>query len=93
MIANLTLYWTEQVMNLTATAAQVRLWWPAGKGPHPLYNLTVALDQPSGEVSTSRSVGFRVMSLVTTNDTDASAHAKDSGAGEAQLHAGGIVSQ
>jgi beta-mannosidase len=65
------------ILNMSATAQQVKLWWPNGKGSQSLYNLTATLDQESGEFKATRSVGFRVMSLVTTNDTDATEREKD----------------
>ena len=68
------------IVNVSASAAQVKLWWPSGKGAQPLYNLSAVLDQAEGEIRASRSVGFRVMSLVTTNDTDAAEREKDASA-------------
>lgn len=46
------------------------------------YNLTATVRQESGAplFATTRTVGFRVMSLVTTNDTDATERASDAGA-------------
>jgi hypothetical protein len=62
------------------SATAINLWWPAGHGAQPLYNLSVAFI-PAGSfedeiaaavsVSTQRRVGFRVFALVTGNDTDA----------------------
>lgn len=68
---------TVVVTNVSASAEQVKLWWPNGKGGQSMYNLTTTFDQITGEISATRSVGFRVMSLVTTNDTDATARAND----------------
>jgi beta-mannosidase len=67
-------------LNLSATAQQVKLWWPAGLGVQALYNLTVRVEQPASGGSgfeTTRTVGFRVMSLVTTNDTDPAERRRD----------------
>ena len=67
-------------LQLAASAAQVKLWWPAGVGSQPLYNVTAtwtsekaaAAAADSGSVtSTSRRIGFRVFALVTVNDTNA----------------------
>jgi beta-mannosidase len=59
---------------LTASAAQVQLWWPNGLGAQPLYNLTVTFT-PSGApgspaLTAARRTGFRVFALATGNDTD-----------------------
>ena len=67
------------VVNVSATAAQIRLWQPAGNGEQPLYNLSVSLRQGPAAVEAVRRVGFRVVSLVTTNDTDGAAAAADAG--------------
>jgi hypothetical protein len=59
----------ESVVELTlhATAEQIKLWWPNGVGPQPLYNVTADV---AGTVTTSRTIGFRHFALVTGNDTD-----------------------
>jgi beta-galactosidase/beta-glucuronidase len=70
------------------TAKNVKLWWPAGHGAQPLYNLSVVFT-PSGQqaetaaaaaVSAERRVGFRFFALVTGNDTDPSYVAASKGA-------------
>ncbi len=81
------------VLNLTAEARDVRLWWPVGlAGERMLYNVTAsfapsraaaaaaaaaaagttAAQAPAAAVvvSTTRAIGFRVVALVTGNDTD-----------------------
>jgi hypothetical protein len=65
-------------LNLTAAAKDVKLWWPAGVGAQPLYNIIVTFTA-SGEqreetaaLTLSRRVGFRHFALVTGNDTDPS---------------------
>lgn len=67
--------------SLSVKAADVKLWWPAGMGKQPLYNMTVrwkqqntsALSSTTGAagVSATRTIGFRSVALVTGNDTDA----------------------
>ena len=59
---------------IDAAATDVKLWWPAGHGPQPLYNLTVSFEPDHATatvVSTTRQIGFRVFAVVTGNDTDA----------------------
>ena len=63
-------------LQLSATASQIKLWWPTGVGAQPLYNVsaTWAPSGPSDNIVASkavRRVGFRVFALVTINDTDA----------------------
>ena len=66
-------------LQLTATAAQIKLWWPQGLGGQYLYNVTAtwtpsspSLSPPSSPPVTTavRKMGFRVFALVTINDTD-----------------------
>jgi len=68
---------TATTLRINATATDIKLWWPAGVGSQPLYNLTVsfipapgtgsALSEP---ISVMRKVGFRDIAIVTSNDTD-----------------------
>jgi beta-galactosidase/beta-glucuronidase len=64
------------VLKTTASAAQIKLWWPAGHGAQPLYNLTVAFtatgapQADANPISGTRQVGFRFFALVTGDDTD-----------------------
>lgn len=70
---------SNHTLNVTATDADVKLWWPAGMGSQPLYNVSVSftpyppthrgLDGAPGAVLLRR-VGFRHFALVTGNDTD-----------------------
>ena len=63
-------------LSMTASAAQISLWWPVGAGAQPLYNISVSFSPGASGVTTSpaveavRRVGFRVFALVTGNDTD-----------------------
>jgi beta-galactosidase/beta-glucuronidase len=66
-------------LNLTASAKDVKLWWPAGVGAQPLYNITVSFtasgtqkthSDAAAAITLSRRVGFRHFALVTGNDTD-----------------------
>ena len=72
-------------LQLTASAAQIKLWWPTGVGAQPLYTVSAtwtptpkaapaapAASSSAATVSTtSRQMGFRVFALVTVNDTNA----------------------
>eukprot|EP00038_Savillea_parva_P004143 m.134586 g.134586 ORF g.134586 m.134586 type:complete len:1103 (-) comp11390_c0_seq3:144-3452(-) len=59
-------------LELSATAEQIKLWWPNGLGAQPLYNVTTTWTPLTGApISALRRVGFRVFALVTVNDTDA----------------------
>ena len=78
------------VLSLPAAAADILLWWPAqspgGRGPHR-YAVTVSYTPSGGGgggavISDSRMIGFRVLYLVTGNDTDPSALAGVDGSGD-----------
>lgn len=63
---------TNVTLRVPAEAASVRLWWAAGLGQQPLYNLVVAFrpqaqveDAEVHEVTSSRRVGFRYFALVS----------------------------
>ena len=66
--------------SFTATASQIRLWWPnnVGKGTHPLYGVSVeyvsenTASVTSSPVSTSRKIGFRTFAIVTGPDENPS---------------------
>lgn len=70
-------------MKLSASASQIRLWWPGSSGLHPLYWVNVTFTpqkeqsiksalspMTANPVSVSRRIGFRTFALVTVNDTD-----------------------
>jgi len=72
---------SKQVLKVEATAAEIKLWWPAGHGAQPLYNVTVSYTSDSftsesdsethaGAVTATRVVGFPQFALVTGNDLD-----------------------
>jgi hypothetical protein len=48
-------------VTLSASASAVKLWWPAGQGAQPLYNVSVSF----GKVEATRRVGFRTFAMVT----------------------------
>ena len=72
-------------LQLSVTAAQIKLWWPSGVGAQPLYhvsttwtppasaddNVATAAPPPPHAITAVRRLGFRVFTLVTINDTDA----------------------
>lgn len=53
-------------LELDANAEDIKLWWPAGVGAHPLYNVSIR----AGKSSLHRRVGFRSFTMLTSNDTD-----------------------
>lgn len=64
------------LVDLIATAAQVRLWWPNGAGQQPLYNVSASIgitDQSDFRATTTgtavRRIGFRTFALVTGGGT------------------------
>ena len=65
-------------LELTASAADIELWWPINCGTQTLYNITATVGPATTLVTTatagaaraSRLVGFRTVALVTGNDTD-----------------------
>lgn len=79
-------------LHLTARANDILLWWPAGvgMGQQPLYNITASwhpdkqglgVKNSIPVVSSIRRMGFRVVALVTTNDTAASVAQQQTGSG------------
>eukprot|EP01059_Diplonema_ambulator_P005508 TRINITY_DN1525_c1_g1_i1.p1 TRINITY_DN1525_c1_g1~~TRINITY_DN1525_c1_g1_i1.p1 ORF type:complete len:931 (+),score=264.77 TRINITY_DN1525_c1_g1_i1:382-2793(+) len=61
---------TTHIVNITAPAGGVKLWWPNNMGARPLYNVTVTITGAGQTVTTERKIGFRMLALVTGNDTD-----------------------
>ena len=67
---------TNVTLSLKASASEIKLWWPAGLGGQPLYNVTAtftpdaAQELVSPSLSATRRLGFRMFALVTGNDTD-----------------------
>jgi len=59
---------------VVVTVPDVDLWWPAGYGEHPLYDLDVSLDRAGSAGQTpaldgyARRVGFRTITVDTTPD-------------------------
>lgn len=63
---------SNATVTITATAAQIKLWWPNGLGSQPLYTVTATFTPSSGSssaVSATRSIGFKYFVLVTGDDT------------------------
>jgi len=67
---------SDVTLKMTASANQIKLWWPAGHGAQPLYNITTSFtpSTPTAAVMASpetiKRVGFRMFALVTGNDSD-----------------------
>ncbi|UWR00048.1 glycoside hydrolase family 2 protein [Rhodobacteraceae bacterium S2214] len=49
---------------LSARVSQPKLWWPAGQGDQPLYDLKIT----AGDATATRRLGLRQMELVTEED-------------------------
>jgi beta-mannosidase len=79
---------SQASLQITATAAQIKLWWPSGLGAQRLYNVSATWRPSSSTVAPTtavRRLGFRVFALVTINDTNASivaANASTEGTGK-----------
>tara|TARA_R110002020_G_scaffold48818_2_gene139120 strand:- start:2245 stop:4671 length:2427 start_codon:yes stop_codon:yes gene_type:complete len=54
----------DGVARLTLTIQNPELWWPAGHGARPLYDLEIRL----GQDTVTRRIGFRTVELVTDTD-------------------------
>jgi beta-mannosidase len=54
---------------VTVEVPDARLWWPAGYGDQPLYDLAVTLSAAGAELDTyARRIGFRTITVDTTPD-------------------------
>uniref|UniRef100_A0A7S0IZA9 beta-mannosidase n=1 Tax=Calcidiscus leptoporus TaxID=127549 RepID=A0A7S0IZA9_9EUKA len=81
-------------LHADADARAIKLWWAAGMGSQPLYNLTVSFS-PEGSADAAppvvvralRRVGFRYFALVTGNDTDP-AYVKEAASAEGTVSHG-----
>lgn len=63
---------SSSTVTLTASATDISLWWPAGMGQQPRYNVTASLTVQgggSGPIAVTRKIGFRFFAVVTGNDT------------------------
>jgi beta-galactosidase/beta-glucuronidase len=67
---------SNQTLDMTAEATEMKLWWPAGLGEQPLYNVTVTFtpasassDRVGAALSATRRIGFKYFALVTGDDT------------------------
>ena len=69
------------VLNVSATSAQVKLWWPVRMGEQNLYNISVQFAPEGGEgssssssapppISASRRIGFRDFKVITAAPGD-----------------------
>ena len=75
-------------LQINATSAEIKLWWPTGVGAQPLYNVTATWTPTSSAKTTTavRRLGFRVFALVTINDTDAATVASNASADGSGTH-------
>ena len=63
----------DQVLKINLHASNVKLWWPNGLGDQPLYKVQVSLvsenSSDDANLWIQKRVGFRIVALVTSNDT------------------------
>ena len=74
---------SERRIMLELHAQGVQLWWPHTLGAQPLYNVTaefVPWLRGPRIVSSTRSIGFRHVALVTVNDSDKAQRSNDNAA-------------
>jgi hypothetical protein len=69
---------SNSIVTVNAAAADVRLWWPAGHGAQPLYNVTLSFTPSAADtgphtataaagaaaISATRRIGFRMFAVV-----------------------------
>jgi beta-mannosidase len=60
---------TIVTMSFTVPKEEIELWWPNGMGNHRLYDVYIGTTTANFSTWIHKRVGFRVSSLVTTNDT------------------------
>jgi beta-mannosidase len=67
----------ESAVNVTlhAAARNYTLWWPNNMGSQQLYNVTATFRAAGTATTAVRRIGFRVLNLVTVNDTNATERA------------------
>ena len=82
----------ENSVNVSITASpskgEIRLWWANEMGAQPLYEVRASLSVPgtTGEpLQASRTIGFRVLHLVTADDSDPSVLAGANGSGNTTM--------
>ena len=72
-------------VSMETMAGKVQLWWPNEMGSHTLYPVTAKFTPASSTagpaVSSSRNIGFRVIYLVTGDDSDPSTLKGQDGSG------------
>lgn len=70
-------------VTLNVSSNDIRLWWPNGLGAQPLYNISIvwsSTDTAVPNVTANRRIAFRVVALVTVNDTNATIVEESTGA-------------
>ena len=71
-------------LNLTAAVGAVRLWWPRGLGTQQLFNVNLTWTPavaPATPVISTRRIGFRVIYIVTSDDSSPASQSGRDGSG------------
>lgn len=77
---------SSYTVSLIANANEYELWWPNTLGNHPLYTVNASYQVNNGlPVTISRIIGFRVIALVTDNDSNPSSLQNITGTGSLTL--------